>query len=257
MSSPPSLQRLNLKQFAERFRAEMIPLGNRFCYFCAAVSLTPDDLREYLDEPVAALPPVVAARLPRIRILLVPYLEMAAEAGRARRQPDLLVATEKPSEAASSRAASIVNEQDAVLAFAIKDTEVADYHYRFYRAIAELIAGADESPPAGYAQLLQAELKSHAHGEVDKPAWRLKQELRDSDFDAAKLSQRFQRYARQSFIDSLTLYLHGICCDIDVETGPRQLASNLARNRLRLLKRLYPPPEGYAVLPEDLKPGEL
>jgi hypothetical protein len=49
------------------------------------------------------------------------------------------------------------------------------------------------------------------------------------------------------------LYLHGICCDIDVDPGPRQLASNHIRKRLRYLRGLYPPPEGYAVLPEDQK----
>jgi len=57
---------------------------------------------------------------------------------------------------------------------------------------------------------------------------------------------------RQSFIDTLTLYLHGICCDIDVEPGPRQIPSNHLRKRLQLLKELFPPPQGYAVFPEDL-----
>ena len=55
------------------------------------------------------------------------------------------------------------------------------------------------------------------------------------------------------FVDSLTLFLHGICCDIDVETGPRQLASRHMRKRLELLRGFYPPPKGYAVFPEDLK----
>jgi hypothetical protein len=58
-------------------------------------------------------------------------------------------------------------------------------------------------------------------------------------------------YVRQSFIDTLTLYLHGICCDIDVETGPRQLPSRFLRKRLNLLKSLYPAPTGYSVFPED------
>jgi hypothetical protein len=50
----------------------------------------------------------------------------------------------------------------------------------------------------------------------------------------------------------MTLYLHGLCCDIDVETGPRQIASRYLRRRLRLLSDLFPPPEGFAVFPEDL-----
>jgi hypothetical protein len=49
------------------------------------------------------------------------------------------------------------------------------------------------------------------------------------------------------------LYLHGICCDIDVETGPRQLPSRYLRKRLVLLRSLYAPPEGYPVFPEEIK----
>jgi hypothetical protein len=54
-------------------------------------------------------------------------------------------------------------------------------------------------------------------------------------------------------VDTLTLYLHGICCDIDVDTGPRQLPSRFMRRRLMLLEELFPPPKGYAVFPEQLE----
>jgi len=47
--------------------------------------------------------------------------------------------------------------------------------------------------------------------------------------------------------------LHGICCDIDVDTGPRQLPSRNLRKRLMLLEELFPPPQGYAVFPEQLE----
>jgi hypothetical protein len=68
-----------------------------------------------------------------------------------------------------------------------------------------------------------------------------------------KETKLFRDYARQAFEDTLTLYLHGTCCDIDVETGPRQMPSRYLRKRLELLFSLYPPPEGYAVFPEQLK----
>jgi hypothetical protein len=90
---------------------------------------------------------------------------------------------------------------------------------------------------------------------VDEESWRLKSELTARDRDNFGHSKRCRAYIRRSFIDTLTLYLHGICCDIDVETGPRQLASNMLRKRLRLLRTLFPPPDGYAVLPEDLQPA--
>src|SRR5271163_2470261 len=77
MAAQPDLSKLSVGQFAERFRSEMIPLSNTFSYYCASVPLSEDDLKEYLEEPVAALPPAIAAALPKISILLVPYLERA------------------------------------------------------------------------------------------------------------------------------------------------------------------------------------
>jgi hypothetical protein len=54
--------------------------------------------------------------------------------------------------------------------------------------------------------------------------------------------------------DTLVLYLHGLCCDIDVESGPRQLASRFVRRRLERLRDLLPPPAGVALFPEELPP---
>src|ERR1700685_2539229 len=71
------LAKLSVRQFAERFRGEMIPLSKTFSYYCASVPMSEEDLKEYLQEPVAALPPSIAAALPKISLLLVPYLERA------------------------------------------------------------------------------------------------------------------------------------------------------------------------------------
>jgi hypothetical protein len=109
-----------------------------------------------------------------------------------------------------------------------------------------------------YQGLLQDELKSRMHGEVDDLSWQRKQDLLRRN-SSSRLKPRvkrdgkaFREYARQSFIDTMTLYLHGICCDIDVEPGPRQLPSPRLRKRLKLLQGLFPPPEGYAVFPEEV-----
>lgn len=245
MSVTPKSLRWNVKQLAERHRAEMVPLGNRFCYLATSVQLSEEDLKEYLDEPVAALPTAISALLPPVQILLVPYLENSA---------DGVVATEKTEQQAEPLHSSVISTpQGALLAFAVKDTEVADHHYRFYRAIAELVAGPKaEAVPAEYQELLRAEFALGAHGEVDETSWKLKSELTAAD-QGARRTKRFKEYARASFVDTLTLYLHGICCDIDVDPGPRQLASYLLRRRLRYLRGMYPPPKGYAVLPEDEK----
>src|SRR5438094_9015100 len=75
MPAQVDLSKLSVRQFAERFRGEMIPLSNTFSYFCASVPLSEEDLKEYLEEPIAALPPALSSVLPRISIMLVPYLE--------------------------------------------------------------------------------------------------------------------------------------------------------------------------------------
>ena len=61
--------KLSVRQFAEQFRGEMIPLSNSISYYCASVPMSEDDLKEYLQEPVAALPPSIASALPKLAIL--------------------------------------------------------------------------------------------------------------------------------------------------------------------------------------------
>jgi hypothetical protein len=259
MPAQADLSKLSVRQFAERFKSEMIPLSNTFSYFCASVPLSEEDLKEYLEEPVAALPPAVAAALPKISILLVPYLERTNGTGapkastrdsRAKATAEY-VSIEKPLHGRISAATQLSLGRETVLAFALKDQEVAEYHYRFYHLLATVLGEHwTEDVEASYSRLMRDELNSDVHGEVDEASWRLKQALRRSQ--AAMSPKAFRAYARQSFIDTLTLYLHGICCDIDVDTGPRQLPSRYLRKRLLLLQELFPPPHGYAVFPEQL-----
>ena len=69
MSAQPDLSKLSVGQFAERFRGEMIPLSNTFSYFCASVPLSEEDVKEYLEEPIAALPPAISALLPKLSLI--------------------------------------------------------------------------------------------------------------------------------------------------------------------------------------------
>jgi len=246
MSAQGNLAKLSVGQFAERFRNEMIPLSNTFSYFCASVPLSEEDLKEYLQEPIASLPPAIASLLPRISIILVPYLERDGQPGTE------YVCTERPADEQLSWASQIHLGKEEVLVFALKDQEVAEYHYRFYHHIAALISERwAEGSRDQYLALLRDEIRSAIHGEVDEESWNMKQQVMRKSM--RKETKLFHDYARVSFIDTLTLYLHGICCDIDVETGPRQLPSRYLRRRLNLLHTLYPPPGGYAVFPEELK----
>lgn len=255
------LAKLSVRQFAERFRGEMIPLSNTFSYFCASVPMSEDDLKEYLEEPVAALPPSIASALPRISILLVPYLERAngkERGGKERASADEAageyVSIEKPPDGRLSNSTQLKLGEETVLAFALKGQEVAEYHYRFYHLLASVLGERwSEDTETRFSRIIREELSAEAHGEVDEPSWRLKQGLRRTKNAAA--AKAFRAYARQSFIDTLTLYLHGICCDIDVDTGPRQLPSRFLRKRLLALEELFPPPSGYAVFPDQIESG--
>ena len=266
ISAQSSLSRVSVGQFAERFRGEVIPLSNTFGYFCASVPMSEEVVKEYLEEPVAALPPSIAAMLPRISILLVPYLERSGERGPAKTKrkrravleklADFVVA-ERPADGRQSWASQVSFENETVLVFALKEQDVAEYHYRLYRRLAALVAEKwSTEAAASYKQMIRDELTISVHGEVDDESWQAKQALLRRQTKVKRESPLFSDYVRQSFIDTLTLYLHGICCDIDVETGPRQLPSRYLRKRLSLLRSLYNPPSGYAVFPEDNDPAK-
>jgi hypothetical protein len=253
MSAQLDLSKLTVGQFAERFRADMIPLSNTFSYFCASVPLSEEDIKEYLEEPIASLPPAIAARLPKISIILAPYIERVNSKEKVNNRTGDFISMEKPPDNRLSWSTQLKVGNEEVLVFALKDQEVAEYHYRFYRQIATVMADrCTDSEEESFVALLRDELSNDVHGEVDEDSWRLKQSLVRRQATPRRDSKLFRDYARQSFIDTLTLYLHGICCDIDVDTGPRQLASRYLRKRLQVLAGLFPPAEGYAVFPEDL-----
>jgi hypothetical protein len=256
MAAQPDLSKLSVGQFAERFRSEMIPLSNTFSYFCASVPLSEEDLKEYLEEPIASLPPAISSLLPKVSIMLVPYLERADGKEKGNERRDEFVCTEKPPENRLSLATQVQFDHEEVLLFALKDQDVSEYHYRFYHVLATLAGNLwTEETQIQYCTVLREELNAGVHGEVDEESWHMKQGLLRRQTNVRKETKLFRDYARQSFIDTLTLYLHGICCDIDVETGPRQLPSRHLRKRLNLLFALFPPPNGYAVFPEHQQPN--
>jgi hypothetical protein len=236
-----------MEVLAARFRSEMIPLIGKFSYF-STLPVAEEDLRQYLNDPIAAISPAILAALPAVGIILAPYLEKGNGKGGDS------VTFERPAEARHLACSRRDLADMAVLALGIKNLEVADYHYQLYSALATLVAerwSADVQER--FFRTIREELSAEVHGEVDEKSWHLKQALQRRQTNVRKETKLFREYARQAFEDTLTLYLHGTCCDIDVETGPRQMPSRYLRRRLELLLSLFPPPDGYAVLPEQLK----
>jgi hypothetical protein len=247
MSTDTEKSKTSLQELAGRLRGEMIPLTGRFSYFLT-LPIADEDLRQYLNDPISALSPTIVSTLPPIGVILAPYLEK----GNGKSGDSVMF--ERPTDARYIPNARITMDGIEVLAFGVKDIEVADYHYQFYNSLAGLVAGSwAPEVQEQFFRTIREELNAEVHGEVDEKSWHLKQALLRRQTNVRKETKLFRDYARQAFEDTLTLYLHGTCCDIDVETGPRQMASRYLRRRLELLISLFPPPEGYAVLPEQLK----
>jgi hypothetical protein len=263
--------KLHLGDFAQRFYRDATPFGPVFSYYAAAVPFASEDLRDFVDEPITALPPRVLAGLGKVVLLFVPFLERpeAPKAPAARNgkrfseRPiefdprDSLVAMDPPVPANRLPFAYLAPASAAdphIFAFGVQDVDSSDYHYSFFHAIAQVIfLTQPDAVIGGFRNILREELKSRAHGEVDDASWKAKLELLKKESGVRGESKLFLEYARHSFTDTFTLFLHGICCDIDVEPGPRQIASRYLRKRLQFLQGEYPQPIGYAVFPEELK----
>ncbi len=256
------LARLSVAEFIERFRGELVSLSNTFSYYFAGMPLSEEDVKDYLEEPIAALPPEVIRRLPKTSIYLVPFLERNGNGaapkpkekrhGVAAPEPGSTehISLERP---ADNRLLVYLNLPGPAFVFGIRDLDLADYHYRFYQQIARVIeAGLADDQRLEYQGMLREEMSAGVHGEVDEDSWHHKQALRRRGTNFRRDSKGFREYVQHSFVDTLTLYLHGICCDIDVDTGPRQLPSRHLRKRLLWMESLFPAPSGYAVFPEEL-----
>ncbi len=248
MSTEADQSKSTVKDLAARSRGEMIPLNGKFSYF-ATLPIAEEDLRQYLHDPIAAISPGIIAALPLMGIILAPYVEKGNGKGGD------CVTSERPTESRHIPSSRSQSEDLTVLVLGVKDIEVADYHYQFYNALAGVVAERwPQDVQDSFFRTIREELSAEIHGEVDEKSWHFKQALLRRQTNVRKETKLFRDYARQAFEDTLTLYLHGTCCDIDVETGPRQMPGRYLRRRLELLITLYPPPEGFAVLPEHLKP---
>ena len=247
MSTEAEPSKTTVEELAERVRGQLIPLTGKFSYF-STIPMAEEDLKQYLNDPIAALSPAVVKILPKVGIILAPYLE------RGNGKEGDAVTFERPAESRHIPHSRRETSEISVVAMGIKDIEVADYHYQLYNVLAEMVAERwPQEIQDRFYRAIREELSAEVHGEVDEKSWHLKQALLRRQTNVRRETKLFCEYARQSFEDTLTLYLHGTCCDIDVETGPRQMPSRYLRRRLEILVSLFPPPEGYAVLPEQLK----
>ncbi len=244
VSAPiPLVSRIPLETFAGQCQRSLQPLIPRIDYY-APVPLDEDQIRQNLREPAAAAPRALLERIPPVRLVLVPFLEKGASGSTD------FVTFERPSNPKVVARSTFALEEAVFLFLAGESQEVADYHYWFYNGLAELaVARLDPAEYGSFNQLVAEELNRSARGEVDERSYHLKQKLGRKQRLVAGDSKLMKEYVTQAFEDTLTLYLHGLCCDIDVDPGPRQIASRYLRKRLELLQDIYPPNDGGSVFP--------
>jgi hypothetical protein len=240
--------KISVESFARHCNGQMIPINGSLSYF-SVIPLEDGDLQRLVYDPAATVPPKAHEIVPKLNLVVVGYLEKPTK-GEEEEGP--VVVFRRPAANKQMYSAVVEREGGSYLFVAVKDEDVADCHDSFYQELASLIvAHADAAMLDRYASLLREELKAEVRGEIEDRSWRLKEKVLHKS-SSSRTSKVFQEYARESMIDTLTLYLHGLCCDIDVEAGPRQLPSGRIRKRLELLRTLLPPPKGVAVFPEEL-----
>lgn len=245
--TPPS-KGVSVRSFAAASNAQMIPITRSLSY-CSVTPQEDVDLQRLIHDPASATPPVISSILPRLHIVLAAYLEKPH--GKAAGGP--LLAFKKPAESRQLFSTHVQQDGEDYIFLASKDEDVADYHDALYYELATLVVDrAGEESTGQFYALVREELRNDVRGEVDDESCKLKDQLLSRQTDPVKNTKAFRAYARQAMIDTLTLYLHGLCCDLDVEAGPRQLPSRYLRRRLELLRALFPPPSGITVFPEDL-----
>lgn len=234
--------KLHLTEIANMPESDMLRLSDGFSYL-SLIPMPDEDLKPYIHEPLASLPPAIKALLPPTRLVLVPYLEW--DAGHHICQ----ISFQQPAPRDYVRITQNVDKNRMLILLSMRSEPVPDYHDTLFRAITRMaLPKISKTVAEAYAHMILAELNAGIHGEVGEASWDCKQELH-----GARKGKKFDRYYLASLEDTLSLYLHGICCDIDVEKGPRQIASKYLRMRLNRLYEYFAPPEGYAVFPEQLR----
>lgn len=253
-SAIPVESKISSEEFVAQCRGQMIPLNKWMSYF-SVVPLDESDLQRLVYDPVSAMPSKLSKITPRLRMVFVPFLEKTAD-GNGGKPGNPVIAFRAPAKTKRMLAGHCDSEGETFLFLPIHDEDVADAHDSLYRKLSELIAdrgeGGDFEP---FHNLLRSEIHDNIHGEIDEPSWRLKNELLRKQKDPCRETKLLTAYRRQALEDTLTLYLHGLCCDLDVASGPKYLASGHIRKRLLLVKDFLPPPGGVALFPEELPPA--
>ena len=228
----------------------LIPVNERVSYF-SVEPLDDKERQRLVFDPIGALPPKALSLVPNLRLVLVPYLAIGPDT--EGNSSTVRIRFSQPSADRRWFSDYQKTETEHFIFVAIRSDDYFDAHVLFYQALASCIMkGAGDQLQMTFNMLVDVELRRNVHGEINESAWLRKKDLLALEADVDNKEQYLEEYRVAALADTLTLYLHGLCCDIDLDNGPKQLPSKYIRLRLSLLKELLPPPKGVALFPDEL-----
>ena len=231
---------------AEYVRAEHSPISHlaHDWELYSAILLSPAEERSMVREPAQAVPNTAAARIGRLRALLVPYISCAPEGD--------LVNFSKPDSGETHTSVWVEIEGTAHVLLACREMDAHDTGFELLACTAELVRPRlGPSEMGDFEHLLEEELRRGVTGEIDDEAGRAKKALLRRGLRRQSVAE-FGKYCEAAWVATLAEYMHGLWHDVQIRVGPEHLPVAELRRRMELMARLFPPNEGYQVFDEEL-----
>jgi hypothetical protein len=209
----------------------------------SSVLLSPAEERTMVREPAQAVPDAIAARVGRIRVLLVPYISCAA-------QTDAVCFSKPTSDTHTSVWVDVDGVTNVLLA--CREMDAHDTGFELLACMAELVRPQFRQDEIHqFDSLLWEELDLSFAGEIDEEALRAKKALNSGN--RRRNHEEFEKYRDVALVGTLAEYMHGLWHDVQIRVGPDHLPVPQLRRRMELMARLFPPNEGYHVFDEELE----
>lgn len=214
----------------------------------SAAALTPAEERTIVREPAETVPDSIAARLGRLRILVVPWVA-CYDAG------DVVTFSKPKGETHS--AVWLETSERIYLVLPCRELDPHDTGLEFLASIAELLRprlAAHELER--YSRVLETELRAGVPGEIDDDSRAAKQPLSGRRPRRRRSPELFEHYRDISFVSTTAEYMHGLWHDVQIRLGPEHLPVRELRRRMTLLAEMFPPNAGYSLFAEGTEKEE-
>ena len=199
-------------------------------------------------EPAQAVPATIAARLGKLRVLVVPFVACLDSGD--------VVCFSKP-QGETHSVVWVETSERICLVLPCRELDAHDTGFEFLASLGELLwPRLTQDELDEYRRLLDEELRTKVAGEIDEEAYAAKQALLTGHRRPLRNREEHERYLNISFVSTVAEYMHGLWHDVQIRVGPEHLPLLPLRRRLRLLAELFPPNPGYSVFAKELEQEE-